>query len=97
MSSRRNHASGKGRVPHTMRMFVLHRDDYKCRACGTRGKPLQIDHVTPVNAGGKTVPENLQALCRGCHIAKTRRENGATEGAIEWTAFAIRRRRPVWR
>ena len=31
---------------------------------------LQVDHIIPMNKGGKTVPENLQILCRKCNGEK---------------------------
>ena len=37
---------------------------------------MEVDHVIPEHLGGETWdPANLQALCRGCHIQKTRIEN----------------------
>lgn len=32
--------------------------------------PFQVDHIIPMNKGGKTVPENLQILCRKCNGTK---------------------------
>ncbi len=32
------------------------------------------DHITPWHAGGKTVPENLQMLCRDCNLKKSGQE-----------------------
>ncbi|MDE2901758.1 MAG: HNH endonuclease signature motif containing protein, partial [Chloroflexota bacterium] len=58
-----------------VRRLVLIRDGYKCRSCGRMGR-LEVDHVRPLNKGGDAWDlGNLQTLCRGCHIAKTRREN----------------------
>ncbi|TAK97804.1 MAG: HNH endonuclease, partial [Rhodospirillaceae bacterium] len=55
-----------------------------CRACLVRGEvslSTEVDHVKPINSGGAPWdPQNLQALCRSCHSAKTRREMGR-EGA----------------
>jgi hypothetical protein len=53
---------------------------YSCAksGCGYRSKSkrnFQIDHKKPMVDGGKTVPENLQLLCRQCNIKKTRAEN----------------------
>ena len=31
---------------------------------------MHADHITPWHAGGKTVPENLQMLCRDCNLRK---------------------------
>ena len=58
------------------RRRVLFRDRYRCRACGRTGR-LEVDHVKPRREHPERAWDisNLQALCRGCHIAKTRREN----------------------
>ena len=59
-----------------VRREVLERDGYRCQGCGKAGV-LEVDHVVPVSAGGDRWDlANLQALCRGCHIAKTRNETG---------------------
>ena len=58
-----------------LRLAVLDRDGYRCQSCGKAGI-LEADHVIPMQHGGDAwAPSNLQALCRGCHIAKTRGEN----------------------
>lgn len=46
---------------------------YLCPNCGTeRAKRtyFQVDHIAPLNRGGKSVPENLQILCRVCNGRK---------------------------
>ncbi|MXY35932.1 MAG: HNH endonuclease [Dehalococcoidia bacterium] len=54
-----------------LRRQVLERDGYRCQACGKAGR-LEVDHIRRVRDGGEEwEPSNLQALCRGCHIAKT--------------------------
>ena len=35
------------------------------------GDKLTIDHIIPLNKGGKTIPENLQVLCRKCNASKS--------------------------
>ena len=35
---------------------------------------MHADHLTPWHAGGKTVPENLQMLCRDCNLKKSGQE-----------------------
>ena len=58
-----------------LRRAVFRRDGYRCRSCGRRGR-LEADHVVPIAAGGDPWHlDNLQALCRSCHIRKTAREN----------------------
>ena len=47
---------------------------YVCANCGLKAKyrvPFQVDHIKPLNKGGKTVPENLQILCRNCNAQKS--------------------------
>ncbi len=46
---------------------------YHCACCGTVDSSrifFQVDHIVPVNKGGKSVPENLQILCRKCNGGK---------------------------
>ena len=46
-----------------------------------------MDHITRLADGGHpTDPANLQTLCRVCHIAKTRAENGPpqTDATDAW-------------
>lgn len=46
---------------------------YVCACCGKKFPNrimLQVDHIVPMNKGGKTVPENLQILCRTCNGEK---------------------------
>lgn len=63
-----------GRRWASLRRFILDRDSWRCRTCGKAGR-LEVDHREPVSTGGDVWnPENLQALCRGCHFAKTREE-----------------------
>ena len=58
-----------------VRRAVFERDGYRCVACGRAGR-LECDHVTPLGRGGDPWdPNNLQTLCRSCHIEKTRGEN----------------------
>lgn len=64
-----------------VRRRVLERDGHRCKACGRAGR-LEVDHIVPLAGGGKPYDmRNLQALCRGCHIAKTKRENQETAAA----------------
>ena len=72
------------RIPHpatanprrwaVVRRAVLDRDGWRCVKCGKAGR-LEVDHVVPIVRGGDWwAAEGLQALCRGCHINKSRRE-----------------------
>ena len=46
---------------------------YACAICGKKYPNrimLQVDHIIPMNKGGKTIPDNLQILCRICNGKK---------------------------
>ena len=56
------------------RQEILERDGGKCVVCGSSDW-VQVDHKIPVSLGGAEFEnENLEVLCRACHIAKTRKE-----------------------
>lgn len=47
--------------------------EYQCARCGVTDRSrvfFQVDHIIPMNQGGKSTPENLQILCRTCNGAK---------------------------
>jgi len=52
----------------------------KCTHCGLyfrEGDVLEIDHIIPLNKGGKDEYKNLQILHRHCHDVKTALDNSA--------------------
>lgn len=46
--------------------------EYKCLACGRceTDIKLTLDHVLPLNKGGKNIIENAQPLCQSCNSSK---------------------------
>ncbi|MDR2903877.1 MAG: DUF262 domain-containing protein [Clostridiales bacterium] len=44
-----------------------------CAKCGKHFEmsEMEADHITPWNAGGKTIPENCQILCKDCNRRKS--------------------------
>ena len=53
---------------------MFDRDGWRCCDCGKSGR-LELDHILAVRFGGdKWAEDNLQALCRPCHFAKSRKE-----------------------
>lgn len=55
-----------------------------CAACDREGRvseAQEVDHRTPLWAGGKDEWHNLQGLCIECHAAKTAAEAGERVGA----------------
>ena len=77
-----------------VRLRVLDRDGWRCALCGHPGR-LEVDHKRPLHVDPTQDPYDmagLQALCRRCHIAKTRRENTRPDAARDaWRAFVAQR------
>ena len=73
------------RIPSLrLRYAVLHRDGFRCRACGRSpgkdpGVELQVDHIRPWNLGGPTTIENLRTLCESCNLGK---------GGVAWSPIS---------
>ncbi len=62
-----NRAPGK-----KIRMEVLKRDGFRCKACGRSPKDyvdieLHVHHIVPWGEGGVTEEDNLITLCMTCH------------------------------
>ena len=62
-------------VPHSIKMSVLFRDNWKCRYCGitvhlTKSPNATMDHVKPVSRGGKSTLSNLVTSCGLCNSKK---------------------------
>ena len=56
------------------RSYVMLRDRYTCRICGTRhrARDLDVDHIVEIARGGAALEDsNLQTVCRQCHRQKT--------------------------
>ena len=84
----RNHIRLNARRWAAIRSAVFERDVFRCVECGRAGR-LECDHVTPMQREpGQDVynPNGLQAICRACHIEKTRRENSRplTPAELAW-------------
>ena len=73
----RHHTHVNARRWAAVRRAVFERDGWRCVECGKAAR-LEADHVTPLQREPGQDPydvNGLQALCRNCHIQKTRREN----------------------
>lgn len=60
-------------ISEKLRYQILERDGHRCVSCGRgvqEGIRLQVDHITPVDWGGKTEPSNLETLCDECNRGK---------------------------
>lgn len=74
-------------IPMSMKIALLQRDQFTCAECGKRisetdnakalvkmGSGLfHIDHIVPVNQGGRATMENLRILCPKCNLSRPRR------------------------
>ena len=73
-------------IPMSMKIALLQRDRFTCTECGERiaetdnAKALvkmgaglfHIDHIVPVNQGGRATMENLRILCPKCNLSRPR-------------------------
>ena len=57
------------KIPPEVRQFVLNRDNFQCRSCGSR-EHLEVDHIIPLAKGGANDLSNLQTLCYKCNQKK---------------------------
>ena len=76
----------RGHVPFSRRNVLL-RDEFTCGYCGTRTRPITIDHVIPKSRGGRTDFDNCVACCRTCNQKKGSmlpREAGMTLRRRPW-------------
>jgi hypothetical protein len=65
--SKTQHAPSK-----KLRMSVIQRDEYRCRACGRSPADyvdveLHVHHIIPWGIGGITEEKNLITICKTCH------------------------------
>lgn len=80
-------------LSHEQREAIFTRDGRRCRLCGAPA--TDIDHI----AGSSSDPENLQALCKSCNMARARANfrpatlEEAAEGNAIWAR--IRATQPV--
>lgn len=69
---------GRKPIPSTVRRAVLARANYCCENCGDEGR-LEMHHVRYMTDGhskysqsifGIETPNDLEALCRSCHLSR---------------------------
>ena len=74
----------KGAAWERQRQLTLAVDSYRCARCGKAGR-LEAHHKRPVSDGGTNELNNLETLCRGCHITEHKPVMGEQEQA--WQAL----------
>lgn len=69
---------GYGHAWRKLREQVLERDGYICQVCKADGRltaATEVDHIVNKASGGSDTLDNLQAICKACHKAKTSAES----------------------
>jgi len=78
------HERGYGAEWEKKRERVMERDGGLCQTCHRAGYIVQasaVDHIVPRFEGGSEDDDNLEAICKTCHDAKTARENKRARAA----------------
>lgn len=71
------HQRGYGSAWVKLRKIIIERDKGLCQEClrvGIYTQGTDVDHIIPKAKGGTDDIDNLQLLCRQCHINKTAKE-----------------------
>ena len=56
-----------------LRVRVIQRDGGRCCKCEKVGGSIEVHHIVPIKEGGPVWKiDNLESLCRLCHIKKHR-------------------------
>lgn len=78
------HERGYGSLWDRIRPRILERDAGLCQSCLSKGLINEcaskkfgafVDHKVPKFEGGTDDDDNLQTLCRACHVEKTQSES----------------------
>jgi 5-methylcytosine-specific restriction endonuclease McrA len=56
----------KGKITVKDWLEILERDCWKCQLCGN-SENIEMDHITPLSAGGKHAKENIRVSCSKCN------------------------------
>jgi 5-methylcytosine-specific restriction enzyme A len=64
------------RIPDRVRLRVFQKTQGRCQMCQCLLVPgkWDVDHIIAIAAGGEHRELNLQPLCSGCHVGKTRQD-----------------------
>ena len=71
-----------------VRLEALDRDGWRCGTCGRYGN--EGDHITPLFLGGAVYDlDNIQCLCKSCHLAKSLAERGSAPSPeqVAWREY----------
>jgi 5-methylcytosine-specific restriction protein A len=76
---RSRHERGYGTAWDKLREEVMRRDMRLCQPCLRKDRVAAahaVDHIKPKAKGGTDDLDNLQAICRSCHLDKTMTDSG---------------------
>lgn len=68
--SKAKHAIERSQFSQKIKRAVKKRDGMSCVLCGIKDK-LEVDHIRELRCGGDNSMNNLQTLCKPCHLKKT--------------------------
>ena len=70
---RRFYGSGAWR---NLRAVTIAKRGKRCERCGVTKGQFHVDHVVPiwVSWASRLDPQNLEVLCRRCHVSEKKRE-----------------------
>ncbi|MEP4557271.1 HNH endonuclease [Cobetia amphilecti] len=72
--SKRGGQGRGGRPWRRLRNAILKRDRYLCQPCERMNRitpATEVDHIVGKAQGGTDAADNLEAICKACHQAKT--------------------------
>lgn len=69
-------AEKRKNIPQKLRFEVFKRDNFTCQYCGRKSPDvvLEVDHINPVNNGGKNDILNLVTSCFDCNRGKGKKK-----------------------
>lgn len=81
-------------ISKSVRFEVFKRDGFCCAYCGAMPPEvvLEVDHITPVSAGGGNERDNLITSCRDCNRGKGARQLSSVPQSLEERAAEIEER-----
>lgn len=85
--SQSRHERGYGWAWEKLRKVVLARDCGLCQPCSIADRVTPgniVDHIVPKAEGGTDDLENLQVICKPCHVRKTAAESARGGGGTQF-------------
>ena len=63
------------RVPRSVMLRVVRRDNNQCQTCGKvlKDDEIEFDHIIPVSKGGSSEEHNVRVACLECNRTKSAR------------------------